>query len=114
MSEPSDSAFQICITPGCRATFSVDEVHVACPKCGNLLDIDYDWNRIPVPSSLREFEARWSTRNNPLDFSGVWRFRELLKFAPDASVVTIKAATPRPENTMLTTLAGWSLGVVQQ
>ena len=32
----------------------------------------------------------------------------------DASVVTIKAATPRPENTMLTTLAGWSLGVVQQ
>jgi len=89
MSEPSDSAFQICITPSCRATFSVDEVHVACPKCGNLLDIDYDWNRIPVPSSLREFEARWSTRNNPLDFSGVWRFRELLKFAPDASVVTI-------------------------
>lgn len=83
------AAFQICITPACRATFSIDEVHVACPKCGNLLDIGYDWDRVAVPSSLREFEARWSTRSNPLDFSGVWRFRELLPFAPDASVVTI-------------------------
>ena len=85
----TDAAFQICITPSCRATFSVDEVHVACPKCGNLLDIDYDWDRLPVPSSLRDFEARWATRNNPLDFSGVWRFRDLLRFAPDESIVTI-------------------------
>lgn len=85
----TDAAFQICITPGCRATFSVDEVHVACPNCGNLLDIDYDWDQIAVPSALREFESRWSTRNNPLDFSGVWRFRELLAFAPDESIVTI-------------------------
>ena len=85
----TDSAFQVCITPSCRATFSVDEVHVACPKCGNLLDIEYDWNRIPVPSSLSEFESRWATRSNPLDFSGVWRFREFLGFAPEDKVVTI-------------------------
>ena len=85
----SDTAFQICITPGCRTTYSVDEVHVACTRCGNLLDIEYDWDRIPVPASLQEFEARWSTRNHPLDFSGVWRFRELLPFAPAESIVTI-------------------------
>jgi threonine synthase len=89
MSVPSDPAFQICISPGCRATFSVNEVHVACPKCGSLLDIEYDWDRLAVPSSLKDFEARWSTRNNPLDFSGVWRFRDLLRFAPDESIVTI-------------------------
>jgi len=54
-----------------------------------LLDIQYDWNRLPVPRNLREFEARWSRRNEPLEFSGVWRFRQLLPFAPEASIVTI-------------------------
>ena len=44
---------------------------------------------MPVPSSLREFEARWSNRRDPLDFSGVWRFRELLPFAPPDQIVTI-------------------------
>ncbi|MCA9046612.1 MAG: pyridoxal-phosphate dependent enzyme, partial [Planctomycetaceae bacterium] len=54
-----------------------------------MLDICYDWNKVPVPSSLREFEARWGTRRNPLDFSGVWRFRDLLPFAPENQIVTI-------------------------
>ncbi len=62
---------------------------VACPECGSLLDVTYDWDRVRVPGSLREFEARWSTRNQPLDFSGVWRFRELLPFAPDDKIATI-------------------------
>lgn len=61
----------------------------ACPGTNELLDIEYDWNRVPVPASLREFERRWTTRRNPLDFSGVWRFRELLPFAPDDQIVTI-------------------------
>ena len=38
---------------------------------------------------MREFEARWNNRREPLDFSGVWRFRELLPFAPEESIVTI-------------------------
>ncbi|MEX1094865.1 MAG: threonine synthase [Planctomycetales bacterium] len=67
----------------------MDEVHVACPHCGSLLDLAYDWDRLPVPRSLREFEARWSNRRNPADFSGVWRFRELLNFAPEDRIVTI-------------------------
>jgi len=54
-----------------------------------LLDVQYDWDRVPVPSSLREFERRWSSRLNRLDFSGVWRFRELLPFAPEEQIVTI-------------------------
>lgn len=61
----------------------------ACPQTGALLDVQYDWDRVQVPSSMREFERRWSTRQNPLDYSGVWRFRELLPFAPDDQVVTI-------------------------
>ncbi len=35
------------------------------------------------------FEAKWSTRLDPLNFSGVWRFRELLPFAPPEMVVTV-------------------------
>lgn len=85
----TDSAFQRCISPVCGATFAVDETLTACPDCGSLLDIGYDWNRLPVPKSLREFESRWSRRRNPLDFSGVWRFRELLPFAKDEQIVTI-------------------------
>ena len=85
----TDTAFQRCINPGCGETLSVDDVHTECPRCGNLLDVEYDWNRIPVPRSLREFEARWANRRDPCDFSGVWRFRELLPFAPPEQIVTI-------------------------
>jgi len=82
-------AFQQCIHPDCAATFDVGQILTACPKCGNLLDVSYDWNAIPVPMSLTEFERRWTTRLNPVDYSGVWRFRELLRFASDEQIVTI-------------------------
>jgi len=54
-----------------------------------LLDVAYDWDRLPVPKSLKHFEGKWANRTHPLDFSGVWRFRELLPFAPDDAIVTI-------------------------
>ena len=82
-------AFQHCISPLCGATFDVADVLTSCPDCGNLLDIEYDWDKLPVPKSLRDFEARWSNRRNPLDVSGVWRFRDLLPFARDEDIVTI-------------------------
>jgi len=82
-------AFQRCIAPLCRATFDVQDVLTACPDCGSLLDLDYEWDRLPVPGSLRHFESRWANRNRPLDFSGVWRFRDLLPFARDEDIVTI-------------------------
>jgi len=82
-------AFQRCIAPLCRATYDVSDVLTSCPDCGSLLDIDYEWDKLPVPKSLREFEARWGNRRNTLDFSGVWRFRDLLPFAPDEQIVTI-------------------------
>ena len=82
-------AFQRCIAPLCRATFDVTEVLTSCPDCGSLLDLDYEWDKLPVPKSLREFEAKWTNRRDPLDYSGVWRFRELLPFAADKDIVTI-------------------------
>ncbi|MCX7400052.1 MAG: threonine synthase [Planctomycetales bacterium] len=82
-------AFQQCIHPDCAATYDVGQILTACPKCGSLLDVTYDWNAVPVPKSLSEFERRWTTRLNPVDYSGVWRFRELLPFATDEQIVTI-------------------------
>jgi threonine synthase len=92
MSAPTtttDLAYQRCISPACGATFSVGESLFACPACGDLLDVAYDWDRLPVPRRLRDFEAKWSDRLDPLNFSGVWRFRELLPFAPPGLIVTI-------------------------
>jgi threonine synthase len=85
----SEIAFQSTIGAGPQHTYGVDEVLTACPQTGSLLDIQYDWNRVPVPRSLKEFEKRWSERRNPLNYSGVWRFRELFPFAPDDQIVTI-------------------------
>ncbi len=85
----NEFAFQTNIGDGPSQTYDIHQVLTSCPVSGQLLDVQYDWDRLPVPSSLKEFEKKWSNRNNPLDFSGVWRFRELLPFAPDEQIVTI-------------------------
>ncbi len=82
-------AYQQCIMPRCSAQYGVDEVRTSCDACGSLLDIVYDWDALPVPKSLKWFESKWSRRNEPLCRSGVWRFHELLPFAPPEAVVTI-------------------------
>src|SRR5689334_19174708 len=84
-----DAVYQRCIAPECGATRAVDDTAFVCPRCGGLLDVAYDWDRLSPPRSLRDFEAKWSRRTDPLAFSGVWRFRELLPFAPPEQVLTI-------------------------
>src|SRR5256885_2247412 len=88
------AAHQQCINLDCAATYGIDEVKVACTKCGSLLDIKYDWSKLPVPKSLGYFEHRWATKGlsgtGHLDFSGVWRFRELMPFyRTEDDIVTI-------------------------
>jgi threonine synthase len=85
----SDHAFQRCISPSCRTTVDLADTAFRCPACGGLLDVAYDWDRLPVPTSLAHFEGKWSNRSHPLDFSGVWRFRELFPFAADDRIMTI-------------------------
>ncbi len=93
MSMPS-LARQQCINPDCAHSFGVDQILTACPSCGELLDIAYDWDAAwPKPErSFELFDRRGSTvgprvaagdtgaTDSMLDFSGVWRFRELLPF----------------------------------
>ena len=85
----AEVAYQTSLSPDAGPRYSVTQVLTECPETHELLDIRYDWDKVAVPKSLREFERRWSTRLNSLDYSGVWRFRELLPFAPDNQIVTI-------------------------
>ncbi len=85
----TDPVYQRCISPACGGTVAVDDTGFVCPRCGGLLDVAYDWERFRPPRSLRDFEAKWAHRADPLCFSGVWRFRELLPFAPPEAVLTI-------------------------
>jgi threonine synthase len=82
-------ACQKCTSPACGATYSIDEIRIACDKCGSLLDVSYDWSRLPIPGSLSAFEQKWAQRNDAQSFSGVWRFHDLLPFAPLRQCVTI-------------------------
>src|ERR1700683_2517484 len=90
----NQAAFQRCIHPDCLATYDVGETIVACRRGGGLLDIEYDWDKLQMPRSLSFFESRWSTKGTQtqgrVDFSGVWRFRELLPFfRSEMDIVTI-------------------------
>jgi threonine synthase len=85
----ADAVFQRCIHPQCGGAASADDTSFVCPKCGGLLDVSYDWNRLQPPKTLDWFESKWAERSNPLHFSGVWRFRELLAFAPPEKIMTI-------------------------
>jgi len=83
------AAYQKCINPDCGAEFDCGQSMFKCPKCGELIDAQYNWDKIKVPQKLSDFSKRWANRRNPLDFSGVWRFRELLNFCEDKHKVTI-------------------------
>lgn len=85
----SGVAFQRCLNLDCGATFDVHQVLTRCPECGDLLDVCYDWDRVELPTKLADFESMWTKRYLPLRFSGVWRFHELLPFAPQEKVVTV-------------------------
>jgi threonine synthase len=84
-----DVAYQKCIRKSCGAEFDIREVHIACPECGDLLDARYRWDQVDVPTSLAALEDRWRERRDPLNFSGVWRFRELLPFAGRDDIITL-------------------------
>jgi threonine synthase len=84
------AAFLRCIRPSCGATYDISEQIYECRRCGNLLDVAYDWAQTPPPRTLAVFQQRWATRDNPIDHSGVWRFRELLPFARPDELITVR------------------------
>jgi threonine synthase len=68
-----------CFEQRCRAHFPITEAIYNCPKCGSLLEVCYQNDRLDPESWKRIWRERRSS-NAPIDQSGVWRYRELLPF----------------------------------
>lgn len=90
----SSGAVQCCINPACGVTYGLNERLYVCRSCGGLLSIEKSFDI----SASSEWKNLWRARRasfDPKDQSGVWRFRELLPFADDVSIVSlIEGNTP--------------------
>ena len=84
-----DAAFQKCIHPSCAATFSIDEVHFSCPACGDLLDVVYDWDRLPVPVPLGRFRGPVGRAARSIEFLGRLEVPRTLAVCAARQIVTI-------------------------
>ncbi|HYE01863.1 MAG TPA: threonine synthase, partial [Phycisphaerales bacterium] len=82
MSEPA-LGVQKCIGHACGKEYPVARVLTACPACGELLDVVYDWPRTRFARDWAWFESGRATANAPAGGphgSGVWRYAHLLPF----------------------------------
>jgi threonine synthase len=73
---------------GCGTTLELHDRALACPNCGDLLEVAID----PQYFSPCDLKKLWRERracHDPRDISGVWRFREFLPDYPAESVVTL-------------------------
>jgi len=89
----AEKAVQRCIDAACGASYGLRERVYVCQKCGGTLEIESH------PRALREatgdpatLRKRWAARaasHDPIDQSGVWRYRELLPFDEPIPFVTL-------------------------
>ena len=70
MAVSTDLAYQQCLNPACRATFDVGQTQFACPACGDLLDVVYDWDRLPVPRRLERVRGQVVRPPRPAELLG--------------------------------------------
>ena len=79
-----------CINQSCNGQYGSQEKLYQCPECSDLLDIIGDFSDLQASALKSRFEERKSS-HDPLDVSGVWRYRELLPFYPEdlVHVVTL-------------------------
>lgn len=73
------ASFFRCIRPDCGREYPIHEKLYQCPRCQDLLDVSYVFEGLDVPGLKRSFQSRRGS-TDPLDASGVWRYRELLPF----------------------------------
>lgn len=80
----------------CGREDALDARVIACPVCGGLLDVVHDLDALRPALSADLFDRRLASWD-PLDRSGVWRYRELVR--PDVSAA--QAVTRGEGNTTL-------------
>ena len=78
-----------CTAPACGATLELHTPVMACPRCGELLEVAVDDPRLDAAA----LKTLWSERRrsfSEVDTSGVWRFREALPAYAPEHVVTLR------------------------
>ncbi len=103
------SAYLQCIEEACQRRQDPKKDTHACAYCGGLLEVRYDFD----PYDPEELRQQWHQRRlsgEPIDRSGVWRFRELIPFTePGARIISLsEGSTP----VVGTRRAGWWAGPV--
>ena len=68
----------------CKAEFDPSQIIYTCPRCGDLLDVIYDYSEI----SNLDLKSLWSKRA-----FGVWRYRELLPVVTNNPVTLSEGGT---------------------
>src|SRR5277367_1127414 len=78
-----------CFEHDCGERFDITEAIYNCPKCGGLLEVRMN-GALDAPATKKIWRDRRNC-NQPLDQSGVWRYRELLPFeGQEAAVVSLR------------------------
>jgi threonine synthase len=102
-------AYLQCIEEKCRLVHRGKQEAYECAACGGLLEVKYDFDPFD-PEILREEWHQRRLSGEPIDRSGVWRFRELIPFINlGTRVVSLsEGSTPL----VGTRRAGWWAGPV--
>ncbi len=78
----------------CGEVSAAHEVDFRCAHCGELLEVEFTtWSggSAPDPLKLKSLWRERRTSNEPLDASGVWRFRDVLPDLDDwSSAITLR------------------------
>lgn len=102
-------AFLQCIEDSCREVQDPKKESHACATCGGLLEVKYQFE-VFQPEEMRRAWHQRRLSGEPIDRSGVWRFRELIPFVdPHDRVISLsEGSTPL----IGTRHAGWWAGPV--
>lgn len=103
------TAYLQCIEDQCRLVQRSRRAAYQCAACGGLLEVKYDFDPFD-PKALREEWHQRRLSGEPIDRSGVWRFRELIPVVnPGTRIISLsEGSTPL----VGTRRAGWWAGPV--
>jgi len=103
------TAYLQCIEETCRERQDPRKDSYMCASCGGLLEVRYDFDSFD-PEELRQAWHMRRLSGEPIDRSGVWRFRELIPFlgAQSRIISLSEGSTPL----VGTRRAGWWAGPV--
>jgi threonine synthase len=89
------SAYIQCIEESCGQVQDPKKESHSCVDCGGLLDVKYEFE-MSEPDSMRRAWHERRLSGEPIDRSGVWRFRELIPFIePSDRIISLsEGSTP--------------------